>query len=164
MRRKGKKVPAEELLPDGNDWLLVEFGGDSQAEANARAQKVLQLLKRLPGDHNAVLLSKAEQQDAVWHVREAGVGASRVPGQEEAWPSWEDTAVAPEKLGDYLRELADLVTREFHYQWTVFGHFGQGCVHSRIAFDLKTKDGVATPGALDRQPPFLCYNRTALKP
>jgi Fe-S oxidoreductase len=71
------------------------------------------------------------------------VGASRVPGEEDAWPSWEDTAVPPEKLGNYLREFSDLVTKKYGYRWTVFGHFGQGCIHTRITFDLKTAQGVA---------------------
>ena len=63
--------------------------------------------------------------------------------EEGAWPSWKHTAVAPEKLGPYLREFSDLVTKRFGYKWTVFGHFGQGCIHTRITFDLKSRDGLA---------------------
>jgi Fe-S oxidoreductase len=131
------------MLPPGHIWLLVEFGGETQAEANAQAEAVIQRLRKLPGNHDSKVIEKEEDQKALWHARESGVGASRVPGQENAWPSWEDTAVAPEKLGSYLRDFSDLVTKKFNYRWTVFGHFGQGCIHTRIAFDLKTKDGVA---------------------
>ena len=143
MRKKGKSVAGAEMLPEGNIWLLVEFGGENQKEANSRAEDVQQALKKLPGDQKATLFEEEKQQDAIWHIRESGVGASRVPGEEEAWPSWEDSAVAPEKLGGYLRDFSDLVTKQFNYPWTVFGHFGQGCIHSRIGFDLKTKEGVA---------------------
>jgi Fe-S oxidoreductase len=87
-----------------------------------------------------VITDAAQQQD-VWHIREAGVGSSRVPHEEEAWPSWEDAAVAPEVLGNYLREF-DALLHKHHYRWTIYGHFGDGCVHCRITFDLKTPAGV----------------------
>ena len=80
-------------------------------------------------------------QHEVWHIREAGVGASRVPNVEDAWPSWEDAAVAPEVLGKYLRDF-DKLLRKYNYRWTIFGHFGDGCVHCRITFDLKSVEGV----------------------
>jgi FAD/FMN-containing dehydrogenase/Fe-S oxidoreductase len=143
MEAKGKKVPANEMLPKGDIWLLIEFGGETQKEANAQAEAVVQRLRKMPGDQETRIFEKEEDQDALWHARESGVGASRVPHQEDAWQSWEDTAVAPEKLGNYLREFSDLVTKKFNYRWTVFGHFGQGCIHSRITFDLKSKEGVA---------------------
>ena len=142
MRAKGKKVPVAEL-PQGDMWLLVEFGGETQEEANAQAEAVITGLRKLPGNQESRLIEKDEDQKALWHARESGVGASRVPGRENAWPSWEDTAVHPEKLGNYLRDFSDLVTKKFNYRWTVFGHFGQGCIHTRITFDLKTKEGVA---------------------
>ena len=143
MRTKGKKVPGAALLPEGNIWLLVEFGGDTQREANARADAVIKRLRKLPGDHQNRLFETEKDQDAIWHIRESGVGASRVPHIEDAWPSWEDSAVAPERLGVYLREFSDLIDRKFNYSWTIYGHFGQGCLHTRIAFDLKTAAGVA---------------------
>jgi hypothetical protein len=88
------------------------------------------------------LLTDPAQQAAIWKIREAGVGASRIPHVEVAWPSWEDSFVAPDRLGDYLRDFERLLAK-YQYAYTMFGHFGQGCVHSRIAFDLKTADGVA---------------------
>ncbi|HET9183876.1 MAG TPA: FAD-linked oxidase C-terminal domain-containing protein [Candidatus Angelobacter sp.] len=143
MKLQGKKAHGAGLLPEGNVWMLIEFGGETQREANARAEAVIRKLRKLPGDHQIKLFEREQDQNALWHIRESGVGASRLPNREEAWPSWEDTAVEPEKLGSYLREFSDLVTRRFNYTWTVFGHFGQGCVHARIAFDLKTVQGVA---------------------
>lgn len=143
MHAKGKKAAAAHMLPEGNVWLLIEFGGETQKDANGQAEAVIRHLRKLPGNRETKVFEKEEEQDALWHARESGVGASRVPGQEEAWPSWEDTAVAPEKLGSYLREFSDLVTKKFNYRWTVFGHFGQGCIHTRITFDLKTVEGVA---------------------
>ncbi|HLJ94469.1 MAG TPA: FAD-linked oxidase C-terminal domain-containing protein [Gemmataceae bacterium] len=142
MRRKGNPVPGAHLLPDGNTWLLVEFGGDSAKEVADRAGQVLAKL-RARGDlgTGTKLLTDPADQQAVWKVREAGVGASRVPHVEDALPSWEDSAVPPEKLGGYLRDFVKLLHR-YEYDSTLFGHFGQGCVHSRITFRTRTPQGV----------------------
>ena len=87
------------------------------------------------------LVERPHEQTEVWDVRESGVGASRVEWTEEAWPSWEDAAVPPAKLGDYLRDF-DQLTKGFGYSYTLYGHFGDGCIHTRISFDLKTEAGV----------------------
>ena len=143
MKRKGKPVPGERLLPQGHAWLLVEFGGDEQKEANDKAEKAYARLKKI-GTHASGmrLIEPAEEQAKVWNIRENGVGSSHIPGVEDAWPSWEDAAVPPERLGDYLREFNKLNER-FGYTATLFGHFGDGCVHARMTFGLKTKEGVA---------------------
>jgi FAD/FMN-containing dehydrogenase len=142
MRRKGKPVPGAHLLPDGNTWLLVEFGGDSAQEVADRARQAVAEL-RTGGDVGTGIraLTDPAEQTAVWKVREAGVGASRVPHVEDALPSWEDSAVPPERLGDYLRDFVKLLHR-YEYDYTLFGHFGQGCVHSRITFRTRTPEGV----------------------
>lgn len=156
MKRKGKPVPGEPLLPEGRAWLLVEFGGDNQKEANGKAEKVFARLKKI-GSHagDMRLIEPAEEQEQIWDIRENGVGSSHIPGVEEAWPSWEDAAVPPERLGDYLREFNKLNQR-FGYTATIFGHFGDGCVHTRMTFGLKTKEGVARFREYMQQASDLC--------
>jgi Fe-S oxidoreductase len=142
MKRKGKEVRGEKLLPEGDTWLIAEFGGDTQDEARAQAQEAQAHIDEHLQGHIAIkLIDDPAQQHDIWHIREAGVGASRVPNIEDAWPSWEDAAVAPEVLGAYLRDF-DKLLRKHHYRWTIFGHFGDGCVHCRITFNLKTSEGV----------------------
>jgi FAD/FMN-containing dehydrogenase/Fe-S oxidoreductase len=142
-RRKGREPAGVRLLPEGRAWLLVEFAGDNQKEANDKAEKAYARLRRLRTHAQGMrLLEDEKEQTQVWHIRESGVGDSRVPGEEESWPSWEDAAVPPQRLGDYLRDFAKLNER-YHYRWTIFGHFGDGCVHTRMTFDLKTAQGVA---------------------
>jgi hypothetical protein len=77
-------------------------------------------------------------------VRETGLGVTAfVPGEPDAWEGWEDSAVAPERLGGYLRDLRRLM-RAYRYDSPFYGHFGDGCVHLRINFDLRTAGGVRT--------------------
>jgi Fe-S oxidoreductase len=94
--------------------------------------------------HRVRLYDDPEHEAELWEVRESALGATaRVPGQRDTWPGWEDSAVAPDRLGDYLRDLQGLY-EEFDYtQASLYGHFGQGCVHTRIPFDLSSADGIA---------------------
>jgi FAD/FMN-containing dehydrogenase/Fe-S oxidoreductase len=139
MRRQGMHPQAVELYPDGGAWLLVEFGGDSAKEAAEKARA----LERLLGDDGPVtkLVEDRGEQKLVWLVRESSIGASRIPRKLETWPTFEDSSVAPEKLGAYLRDFKKLLDKhELHCVF--FGHYGQGCAHTRIGFDLKTAEGI----------------------
>jgi FAD/FMN-containing dehydrogenase/Fe-S oxidoreductase len=156
MRRKGQNLPGFGLLPEGNAWLLVEFGDDDAAAAGAAAAKAFARLQRGGQPAAAIhLIMDAQQQRQVWEVRENGVGASRVPGEEDSWPSWEDAALPPAQLGDYLRDFAKLNDR-YGYQSTLFGHFGDGCVHARMTFGLQTAEGVARFRAYMEEASDLC--------
>jgi Fe-S oxidoreductase len=143
MERKGRPPEGAALLPAGRLWLLAEFGGATPDEAKERAQEAMADISRhgRAGALDLRLVDDPREQRMLWKLREAGVGASRVPGEEEAWPSWEDAAVAPERLGDYLRDFMALLKRH-GYAFTIFGHFGQGCVHARITFKTRTAEGV----------------------
>src|SRR5258708_34006600 len=89
------------------------------------------------------LFTNREQIKRVWEVRESSLGViSYVPDEDLTWEGWEDSAVAPEKLGKYLRDLRQLMNR-FSYRGPLYGHFGHGCVHNRINFDLQSKEGIA---------------------
>ncbi|HEX5412753.1 MAG TPA: FAD-linked oxidase C-terminal domain-containing protein [Terriglobia bacterium] len=142
LERKGQPHLGSKFLPDGDAWLLAEFGGDTKNAATQQAQDaIVGLQKRGTKASGLRLLDDPYQQKLVWHLREGGVAASRVPGEEDAWPSWEDAAVDPAVLGDYLRDFYRL-TNKFKYSFSIYGHFGDGCIHTRITFDLKTREGV----------------------
>jgi FAD/FMN-containing dehydrogenase/Fe-S oxidoreductase len=144
MRVKGVHTDELGMMPDGSAWLLVEFGGDSKRETDAAALEVVQRLEdSSSGLRDSELYDDPAREARVWEVRESGLGATaRVPGQGDTWPGWEDSAVAPEALGSYLRELRDLYDR-YGYHAALYGHFGQGCVHTRIDFDLQSAEGIA---------------------
>ncbi|MFD9790234.1 FAD-binding and (Fe-S)-binding domain-containing protein [Streptomyces sp. NPDC059070] len=126
-------------LPRGGAWLFVETGGATPAEARARAREVV----RAAGALDAAVVTDAAGQRALWRVREDAAGtATRMPDQTEAWPGWEDCAVPPARLGAYLRDFRALL-KEHGLRGTPYGHFGDGCVHVRIDFDLLSAPGVA---------------------
>jgi FAD/FMN-containing dehydrogenase/Fe-S oxidoreductase len=130
-----------DLLPAGGGWLMAEFGGDSREQAAQRAQHACEALRGRTTD--ARVYGEPQQQERIWKVRESGLGATaHVPGQAYTWPGWEDSAVPPERLGGYLRELRALMKRH-GYHGDFYGHFGQGCLHTRIDFDLQSAPGIA---------------------
>ncbi len=133
------------MLPDGEAWVLVEVGGDTKEEADAKAAEISDRLCR--DDHpptGTSLFDDPAQEARLWEVRESGLGATAFPpgSSSEHWPGWEDSAVDPSVVGPYLRDLGALYD-EFGYRGALYGHLGDGCIHSRIDFDLRT------PGGLD---------------
>jgi len=132
------------LLPEGRGWLLVEFGGESKEESDAKAAAAMAAITRTRGAPDMKLYDDEKQEKLIWRVRESALGATaRVPGQPITWEGWEDSAVPPARLGAYLRDLRKLFEK-YHYGCSLYGHFGQGCVHTRIDFDLETKKGIET--------------------
>jgi FAD/FMN-containing dehydrogenase/Fe-S oxidoreductase len=139
LRRKG--APNLDLLPDGRGLLLVEFGSHDANEANQQALQLMDLLKRQANSPSMRLYSESEAK-AVWQVRESGPRAAAfAPGAPLEWEGWDDSAVAPEKLGAYLRDLRKLMN-EYNYAGSYYGHFGHGCIHMRVSFDLQTEKGI----------------------
>ncbi|MGK4004010.1 FAD-linked oxidase C-terminal domain-containing protein [Sorangium sp. So ce1036] len=140
--RKGLQREATGLLPEGRGWLMAEFRGETRAEARDRARALMSRLERARRPPAMRLCEEEGEQEQLWTVRESGLAATaHVPGMREAWPGWEDSAVPPERLAEYLPRLRGLLDR-FGYKGSLYGHFGQGCVHTRIDFDLKTRPGI----------------------
>jgi FAD/FMN-containing dehydrogenase/Fe-S oxidoreductase len=142
-RKGGRHGEHARSLPDGA-ILMVELGATTPEEALAAAQKLMRDMEAQPGRPQMQLITDNLQRRQSWGVREAGLGAtSFVPGQPDNWAGWEDSAVAPEKMGDYLRDLQKLFDRH-GYRPAIYGHFGQGCVHCRMNFDLVSQAGIDT--------------------
>ncbi|WP_106975118.1 FAD-binding and (Fe-S)-binding domain-containing protein [Streptomyces katrae] len=129
-------------LPRGAAWLFVEMRDEGAARSLVRAADAVD---------SAVVTDPAGQR-ALWRIREDAAGtATRMPGGTSrtesgggsmAWPGWEDCAVPPARLGAYLREFRALLAAH-GLRGTPYGHFGEGCVHVRIDFDLASEAGIA---------------------
>ncbi|WP_326729147.1 FAD-binding and (Fe-S)-binding domain-containing protein [Streptomyces phaeochromogenes] len=131
-------VRADAGLPRGGAWLFVETGGGTAAEARARADAIV----RAADVVDSLVVTDPAGQRALWRVREDASGtATRMPDGTEAWPGWEDCAVPPARLGPYLRDFRGLLT-SYGLRGTPYGHFGDGCIHVRIDFDLLSREGV----------------------
>jgi FAD/FMN-containing dehydrogenase/Fe-S oxidoreductase len=142
MEGKRRLVAERALLPPGGAWLFAEFGHDDADEATALAERAMKELGDNGPHIEARLLIDRVEQVRAWKVRESAVGDSRLPGEFEAEGAWEDAAVHPDVLGRYLRDFQRVLDAH-QYRCVYYGHFGQGCVHTRIDFDFKTAPGIA---------------------
>lgn len=132
---------ASKLLPDGGGWLYVETGGTTRREAENAARAIAAAMKSYGA--TSVVVSDPVVMKALWRIREDGAGiVTRGPDGGEAWPGWEDAAVPPENFGAYLREFDALLSRH-NRRGAYYGHFGDGCLHVRVDFDLLTTSGIA---------------------
>src|SRR6185437_12808105 len=117
-----REVPAAVVpeLPRGQGWLIVELTGDTPAEVEAKARGVLADAAAL----DTLVVADPGQAAAIWRIREDGAGlAARTSDGRPTHAGWEDAAVPPERLGDYLRQFEALLDAA-GLQGVPYGHFG----------------------------------------
>ena len=132
-----------QVLPkNSKGWLIVEFGGKDRNESHGKAYALMEEFKKRSNPPAMEVLDDAEKEEVIWEIRDSGLGASaRVPNEPDTWEGWEDSAVHPKDIGNYLRDFRALLNK-YEYLCTLYGHFGQGLVHTRIDFGLKTHEGI----------------------
>jgi FAD/FMN-containing dehydrogenase/Fe-S oxidoreductase len=135
VRATGKLLPP---LPRGSGWLFAEVTGTSVAEAQAAAAAV----SRDSGALDAHVVTDPARQAALWRIREDGAGLAARSLGRQAQAGWEDAAVPPERLGGYLRAFDGLL-QDSGLAGVPYGHFGDGCVHVRVDFPLREREGLA---------------------
>ncbi|NTY38059.1 FAD-binding and (Fe-S)-binding domain-containing protein [Burkholderia diffusa] len=146
LRDRGLALADIAELPEGNAWLMVEFGATDKQVAMSLAQRAADLAASLPGSPSSRVVEEAGLMKRLWSVRETGASATSIgddPSKPDPVVGWEDAAVEPRHLGAYLREFSALVDA-YGYKTNMYGHFGDGCIHSRITFDLRNVQGVHT--------------------
>lgn len=143
IRERSLLAVKDRLMPPGRGWLLAEVAGESGEEANERARELVAALKRGKSAPSSILYDDPKQAKVVWGIREAGLAAAAGGvGGKAGWPGWEDSAVAPERLGAYIKDLSRLMER-YGFEGAFYGHFGDGCLHCRMTFDLTSREGIA---------------------
>jgi FAD/FMN-containing dehydrogenase/Fe-S oxidoreductase len=157
-KTKGMHKQSMKELPDGGAWLFVSIAGDDADDAKSKAQAMVDDIRRHAGQGNDAggsgdgaptvnIVEDEKHSEALWKVREGGLGATARPGgaaetRPDCWPGWEDSAVDPHRLGDYMRDLRTLFYKHGYEDVSLYGHFGQGCLHCRVPFDLITPSGI----------------------
>ncbi|MFT4218978.1 MAG: FAD-binding and (Fe-S)-binding domain-containing protein [Microbacterium sp.] len=130
-------------LPGGSAYVMVEFSDETMDAARARCDGLLARLRENGRLRDHAIVTEPVARARLWRVREDGAGLSsqRIDGVQ-TWGGWEDSAVAPDRLADYLEELLPLI-ESYGYTAPMYGHFGAGCVHMRVDFDFRSDDGRA---------------------
>jgi FAD/FMN-containing dehydrogenase/Fe-S oxidoreductase len=148
----GKNISDIEELPrreaPDSAWLLVQFGAEEPGQSEETASRFQAWLTGEKGyAEDRILVMRSEQEGGqsqdIWTIREGGLGSTAFPPDGDHWPGWEDSAVPPSRIGGYVRDLRALYEKH-GLRGAMYGHFGQGCIHSRISFDLRTPQGLAT--------------------
>jgi FAD/FMN-containing dehydrogenase/Fe-S oxidoreductase len=135
--RRHKGAAAVPELPRGGGWMMVEIGGEHADVAQAAALALVRDAAAL----DSRIMPAGPEATAMWRIREDGAGlAGRTPEGRQAWPGWEDAAVPPANLGDYLREFETLMA-SYNVTGLPYGHFGDGCIHVRIDLPLEDDEG-----------------------
>jgi FAD/FMN-containing dehydrogenase/Fe-S oxidoreductase len=141
-RHKGVNLEGLAMLPEGGGWLMVEFGAATAAEAESEARKLMAKLAGFTPQPKLRLFTDPRQARRIWDVRESSLGVTaHVPGEALRWEGFEDSAVGPDKLGAYLRDLRKLM-HSFDYNGSFYGHFGHACIHTRMDYDLESTAGI----------------------
>lgn len=142
MRKKGLNLSILDQLPGGGGWLWLELGAATLDEVREKARALRRELSQHPPLPSMAWFESHDDQEKIWKVRESATAATvAIPGEKNSWPGWEDAAVPPASLGHYLRKFYKLLN-EYGYQSVIYGHFGEGCVHARVDFDLATEAGI----------------------
>jgi FAD/FMN-containing dehydrogenase/Fe-S oxidoreductase len=143
MKLKGESDRGRSMFPPGEGWLICEFGGDTKEEAADRAHALMEAFRVRPHQPSMKFFDDHKQQEQFWVFRDNALGAtSKIPDQADYYPGWEDSAVDPKRLGDYIRKFQAMLD-DYDYKGSIYGHFGQACVHVSINFDLFTAAGIA---------------------
>jgi len=132
------------LLPEGKAWLMIELAADTEASLDNHCAEFTASMGKSDLVQSVLSVPETDKTAAIWSIREQGASATAMslnPEDPDPVVGWEDTAVDPMRLGDYLRKFYALV-EQYGYKTSMYGHFGDGCIHARMTFDTRSEDGV----------------------
>jgi FAD/FMN-containing dehydrogenase/Fe-S oxidoreductase len=127
---------------DPGATLCVEFYADWKEDLPPRLSALEQDLRsrRLGYAYHAE--TDLAQQARIWSLREAALGLSMAMKEDAKSISFvEDTAVAPEKLRDFIERFLKII-RSHETTAGIYAHASVGCLHVRPVINLKTEQGV----------------------
>ena len=124
--------------------LVVEFFGDSREELPARIDALADSLRKASLGHHIHRALEPVAQARIWELRRAGLGLSMSQrGDAKSISFVEDTAVAPERLRDYIEKFQRIL-KKYDVPAGIYAHASVGLMHIRPVVNMKTAEGVAT--------------------
>ncbi len=121
--------------------LCAEFACDSEDELIATVSALVDEIKSSVPECYAFPVLRGNDIQRVWNLRKAGLGLlSNMPGDDKPAPVIEDTAVAPERLAEYVAEMKGMF-KELGLSCVFYAHIGTGELHLRPILNLKTDEG-----------------------
>jgi FAD/FMN-containing dehydrogenase/Fe-S oxidoreductase len=145
LKERNLKQAEIALLPEGQAWLMVELSGNSAENLTQLCHQFETAMGLSKKVKSVLSVVDAANTAAIWSIREQGASATAMSlhvDDPDPVVGWEDTAVDPLQLGDYLREFSALIQR-YGYTSSLYGHFGDGCIHARITFDTRSAEGIS---------------------
>ena len=122
--------------------LVVEFYGESETELTAKTNELKEDMARRGHGYATVNMLDRAAQASVWAVRKNGLGLlMSMRGDAKPLPFVEDTAVDPDRMGDFVRKFDEIV-RNHQTEAAYYGHASVGCLHIRPVVSLKSQEGV----------------------
>ena len=130
------------LQTDAGALLCVEFYGDRAEDLPPRIEALERELAASPFRCTWRRAIAPADQARIWSFREASLGLSMaMKGDAKSLSFVEDTAVAPERLRDYIERFLEIV-HGHNTSAGVYAHASVGCLHVRPVVNLKTAEGV----------------------
>ena len=127
---------------DPEALLVIELVAQTETELKSKFNDLKNRIRKGGWGYALIEMTDLKEQQKVWDVRKAGLGLMmNVPGEAKPLPFVEDTAVAPEKLPEFVRRF-DQIVRNNGTEAGYYGHASVGCLHIRPLINLKSKSGI----------------------
>ena len=127
---------------DPKGLLVVELSADRREDLKVKADLLEKALTE--GDNAlAYCCTRVDKQDItkVWSLRKAGLGLlGGMKGDVKPIGVIEDTAVAPQRLPEYLKDIKEMLD-SLGLSCVFYGHISTGELHLRPIIDIKTEKG-----------------------
>ena len=127
---------------DPGSTLCIEFYGDRKEDLPPRLAALEQDLRAKGFGYAYRAETDLAAQARIWSLREASLGLSMAMKDDAKSIAFvEDTAVAPEKLRDFIERFLAIL-RGHGTTAGIYAHASVGCLHVRPVINMKTEEGV----------------------
>lgn len=116
--------------------VVIEIAEDTPAELETKTTAIIDSLKSRSLCYDFTIVEK-EDIPKVWNLRKAALGLlSGMPGSRKPVAVIEDTAVAPSRLGAFVKDIKQMLSN-LELNCVFYGHISTGELHLRPILNLK---------------------------